>query len=185
MFGDSSLVKYCRGMDYVTRLRQQWAERAPELDTSVADVVARISRIAAIVGRLHDEGLAARGLTRPEFELLTALRRAGRPMRAREVGTVTESPGATLTKRLDHLHAAGLVSREVPDRDRRGVLVGLTEQGRALVDQVFPEQLARERLAVARLSGDERAVLAGLLGTVLETLEPLPAASGKLPAARP
>lgn len=161
-------------MDYVSRLRGQWAEQLPDLDTAMVDVVARISRIAAIVGRTHDDGLVAHGLTRPEFELLAALRRAGRPMRAREVGTVTESPGATITKRIGHLQAAGLVSRDVPDRDRRGVLVGLTDEGRALVDRVFPEQLAREAEVIARLSDDERAHLAALLGRVLETIEPLP-----------
>lgn len=159
-------------MDFVTRLREQWAEQLPDLDTAPAEVVARLMRVAAVVGRRHDDGLARRGLTRGELELLAVLRRADRPLRAREVGTVTESPGATLTKRLDHLHDAGLVARTVPERDRRGVLVSLTEAGRDLVDEVFPEQMAREQAVVDALSADEQAALAALLARVLDRIDP-------------
>jgi len=159
-------------VDYVARLREEWADQLPDLDTSPAEVVARITRIAAIVGRRHESALARHDLTRAELELLAALRRADRPLRAREVGTVTDSPGATLTKRLDHLHDAGLVARTTPERDRRGVLVSLTEAGRGLVDDVFPEQIERERAVVEPLSAAEQQVLATLLARVLERIDP-------------
>jgi DNA-binding MarR family transcriptional regulator len=160
-------------VDYVARLREEWADQLPDLDTSPAEVVARITRIAAIVGRRHESALARHDLTRAELELLAALRRAGRPLRAREVGTVTDSPGATITKRLDHLHDAGLVARSTPERDRRGVLVSLTDAGQGLVDDVFPEQIERERAVVEPLSTAEQEVLAALLARVLERIDPV------------
>jgi DNA-binding MarR family transcriptional regulator len=160
-------------VDYVARLREEWADQLPDLDTSPAEVVARITRIAAIVGRRHESALARHDLTRAELELLAALRRAGRPLRAREVGTVTDSPGATITKRLDHLHDAGLVARSTPERDRRGVLVSLTDAGQGLVDDVFPEQIERERAVVESLSAAEQEVLAALLARVLERIDPV------------
>ncbi|MGC5167250.1 MarR family winged helix-turn-helix transcriptional regulator [Luteimicrobium sp. DT211] len=158
--------------DYVDRLRAQWAERIPTLDTSPADVVARILRIGALVGHAHERAIEAEALNRGEFELLAALRRAGHALRPREISTVTESPGASITKRLDRLEHAGLVERTVPERDRRGILVSLTPAGVTLVDRLFPEQVAREGAALAGLSDADRRRLAELLAVVLRTLEP-------------
>ncbi|MEK8228337.1 MarR family transcriptional regulator [Oerskovia sp. M15] len=117
-------------MDYVERLREQWEEQMPDVDMSPADSIGRITRIAALLAESSDAALAQLSLTRPEFEVLTALRRAG-DLRAREVTTITRAPGASITKRLDHLQREGLVERTVVERDRRGVLLSLTEEGPA------------------------------------------------------
>jgi len=158
-------------MDVVDRARAQWAQQRPDVDTSGMAVVARVLRVAALVGRLQDAGLASHGLTTGEFEVLAALRRADRPLRAREVGTLTSSPGATVTKRLDRLAAGGLVERRTHERDRRGVLVTLSDDGRALIDQVLPEHAARERDVLDGLSEDERTQLATLLARVMAAAE--------------
>jgi DNA-binding MarR family transcriptional regulator len=135
------------------------------------EVVARVLRLAALVGRAHDDGLARDGLSAGEFEVLAALRRADHPLRAHEVATVTSSPGATLTKRLDRLGAAGLVERRTLERDRRGVLVSLSDRGREVVDAVLPGHAARENAVLADLTPAERATLASLLARVLATAE--------------
>lgn len=158
-------------MDAVDRAHAQWRERRPDVDVSGMEVVARVLRLAALVGRLHDDGLALDGLSSGEFEVLAALRRADRPLRAHEVATVTSSPGATVTKRLDRLGAAGLVERRTLERDRRGVLVSLSERGRELVDATLPGHAAREAAVLADLTADERATLATLLTRVLATAE--------------
>nr|WP_276581840.1 MarR family transcriptional regulator [Cellulomonas sp. RIT-PI-Y] len=111
------------------------------------------------------------GLTRGELDLLSALRRAGRPMRASEVSTVTQSSGAAITKRTDALDRAGLIHRAVPDRDRRGVLLSLTDEGRATVDRLTPVRTAVERDALADLDPDEAAQLAALLSRVLTRID--------------
>ncbi|WP_454041101.1 MarR family winged helix-turn-helix transcriptional regulator [Cellulosimicrobium sp. Marseille-Q8652] len=159
-------------MDYVERVREQWAEQLPEVDTSVADVTARLRRVAGLLDAQIDAALDEREVSRPELDVLTALRRSGRPLRAGEVTTLTGAPGASITKRLDRLERAGLVARTVPERDRRGVVVELTDAGRALVDDVFPRQLALEERALASLSDDDRVALAALLATVLRRLDP-------------
>ncbi|PJI94674.1 MarR family winged helix-turn-helix transcriptional regulator [Luteimicrobium subarcticum] len=158
-------------MDYVDRLRAEWAERLPDVDTSTVPVMARVTRISALFDELADRAFAAHGTTRAEFDVLAVLRRADRLLRAREITTVTRAPAASVTKRLDRLEGAGLVKRTVPDHDRRGVLVGLTAAGRDLVDTLFPQQVARERSVLADLDDDEVDVLAGLLARVLGRLE--------------
>jgi DNA-binding MarR family transcriptional regulator len=159
-------------VDYVTRLRSQWAQVLPSLDTAPAEVVARILRIASLVAARHAAELARHDLVPGELEVLTALRRADRPLRAREIVTVTESPPASLAKRLAHLDRVGLVERAVPARDRRGVLVSLTDAGRALVDAVMPDQVDRERDILTDLSPEEAARLADLLARVLARVDP-------------
>lgn len=158
-------------MDFVDRLRADWAREVPELDTTPAVVVARVTRIAALLGSGADAALERAGLTRGEFDLLCALRRAGRPLRASEVSTVTSASGAAITKRGDALERAGLLQRTVPSRDRRGVLLELTEDGRAAVDRLMPERLAREARALDGLSPAEVDALAGLLSRVLQRLD--------------
>jgi DNA-binding MarR family transcriptional regulator len=160
-------------VDYIERVRAQWAERLPDVDTSPADVGARVRRIAALLDAATEADVVGRDLTRSELDLLTALRRAGRPLRAGEVTTMTGAPGASITKRVDRLTRAGLVARTVPERDRRGVVVSLTEAGERLTDELFPEQVERERAALVDLSDAERAELGRLLGVVLRRLDPV------------
>lgn len=167
------------------RVREQWAQRLPDVDTSAADVAARVRRIAGLLGAELDTELSGRpgpagaagsvghGVTRPELDVLTALRRTGRPLRAGEVTTMTGAPGASITKRLDRLEHAGLVERTVLERDRRGVVVDLTDAGRELVDELFPRQVALEAEALADLTDAERAELARLLAVVLRRLDPV------------
>lgn len=159
-------------MDYIDRVRAQWGERLPGVDTSPAEVGARVRRIAGLLEAEIADDLAAHDVSRSELDVLTALRREGRPLRAGEVTTMTGSPGASVTKRLARLERAGLVERAVLERDRRGVVVALTDRGRALTDELFPRQVEHERAALVDLDDGERAELARLLAVVLRRLDP-------------
>ncbi|VTR77621.1 MarR family winged helix-turn-helix transcriptional regulator [Cellulomonas hominis] len=158
-------------MDSVDRLRAQWERAAPELDVRPIAVAGRITRIAALLTEQSEAALATAGLTRGEFDLLCALRRAGRPLRASEVSTITAASGAAITKRAEILVRAGLIARGIPHRDRRGVLLELTEEGRATVDRLMPEHLARESAALDGLTAAESERLAALLSRVLVRVE--------------
>ncbi|ROS75318.1 MarR family winged helix-turn-helix transcriptional regulator [Cellulomonas sp. PhB143] len=159
-------------MDYVDRVREQWARRLPDLDASAAEVTARITRIAALLTAQTDAALAEHDLSRQELDVLTTVARAGRPLRPGEIRTIQRAPGASVTKRLAHLERAGLVERAAASHDRRGVLVSLTAAGEALVDRLFPEQVGREEEAISDLDDDDRRELARLLAVVLRRVDP-------------
>ena len=76
------------------------------------------------------------------------------------------------TKRLDRLEQAGLVARTADPFDRRGVLITLTEEGRALIDRVTEAHVANEARLLAGLSEADRDRLAGLLRELALTLPP-------------
>lgn len=158
-------------MDSVDRLREDWEREAPAFDVAPIAVAGRITRIAALLDARAEAALAVADLTRGEFDVLCALRRAGRPLRAAEVSTITAASPAAITKRADALERAGLVARTTPHRDRRGVLLALTADGRAAVDRLMPEHLAREAEALGALDPAEAATLATLLSRVLTRVE--------------
>ena len=79
-----------------------------------------------------------------------------------------------ITKRIDRLERAGLVTRTVSDTDARSRRVALTAEGRALVDELVEKHVANERRLVSGLSERERDQLARLLvawGRALDELE--------------
>ncbi|WP_312871536.1 MarR family winged helix-turn-helix transcriptional regulator [Amycolatopsis acididurans] len=156
--------------DLIDRVRRQWGEVRPELDTTGMAVIGRVLRLASLIRRDTDDLLAGHELTRAEFDVLCALRRNG-VLNPGQISREMLSSGAAITKRLDRLARLDLISRASSERDRRVVQVRLTDKGVALIDELLPKQLEAERAALANLPDAERAQLASLLGVVLQTVE--------------
>ncbi|QQD76382.1 MarR family transcriptional regulator [Curtobacterium sp. YC1] len=151
--------------DAVDRVLAQWAKERPDLDVSPMAVIGRISRAEAILDRRIAAVLADHDLLPGEFDLLAALRRAGSPHRL-TVGEVLASTMVTsgaITNRLNRLVAKGLVSRETDPADRRSVIVTLTPQGLATVNDALVSHVENERHLIAPLSEDEQAQMVILL----------------------
>jgi DNA-binding MarR family transcriptional regulator len=159
--------------DHVDHVRDQWARQWPELDTFPVGVVARVGRLA----RYFDHGLervfTRYGLRREHWDALASLRRVGPPFRLSPTDLyrgLMRSSGA-MTNRLHRLEATGLI-RRVPDPgDGRGLLVELTDEGRALVDEVAPVHVDNERAMLAALTPAEQQRLVGLLRKLLLSFE--------------
>jgi DNA-binding MarR family transcriptional regulator len=137
-------------------------------------VIGRISRLSREIERRLEPVYAASGLEPGWYNVLATLRRAGPPYRQRPTdfaATLMLTTSGT-TKRLDRLEAAGHITREPDPRDRRGVLITLTPQGRRLVDSAAAEHLANERRILGGLTAAEQRQLAGLLRKLSITLPP-------------
>ena len=96
-------------------------------------VLSRISRLARHLDIARRGAFAEHGLESWEFDVLSALRRQGPPFQLTPGALLraTLVTSGTMTNRIDRLAAAGLVRREPDPRDKRGVLVTLTGQGRS------------------------------------------------------
>ncbi|ORM30146.1 MarR family winged helix-turn-helix transcriptional regulator [Williamsia sp. 1135] len=156
--------------DIVERIGREWAEAYPDLDTTPVEVLGRINRIASALTHSLDRDLEAHSIGRSEFDVLGALARAQRPLRASEVVSTTMLSGASITKLTERLSEIGLVRRRRSDRDGRVVLLELTEAGRDLVDTQFPRRLARDTKILESLSPQERVALITLLRKVSQAL---------------
>jgi DNA-binding MarR family transcriptional regulator len=155
--------------DEVDRLVAAWHKERPDLDIEPLHVLSRVSRLARHLDRARRSVFAAHDLESWEFDVLTALRRAGDPYQLSpgQLLRATLVTSGTMTNRIDRLEAAGLVGRHPDPQDKRGVQVRLTEAGSARVDAAFADLLERERRLLAGLSGVDRDHLAGLLRTLL------------------
>ncbi|WP_232839389.1 MarR family winged helix-turn-helix transcriptional regulator [Streptomyces triticisoli] len=160
--------------DTVAGVVRQWRAVHPDLDTAPMEIIGRINRCAALFQQAEDAPLRRAGLSRPEFDLLGALRRTGHELTPSELARETFSSGAAVTKRLKQLTERGLVERRGDPRDRRVAHVRLTDAGRDLVDGVLPEQLAYERAVLSGLDREGQGELAALLGELLGRLEGRP-----------
>ncbi|WP_131736727.1 MarR family winged helix-turn-helix transcriptional regulator [Actinomadura roseirufa] len=155
--------------DEVDRLVSAWNAERPDLDVRPLHVLSRVSRLARHLDRARRAVFVAHDLEPWEFDVLTALRRAGRryelsPGRLLRATLVTSG---TMTNRIDRLAAAGLVERHPDPQDKRGVLVRLTPAGLTRVDAAFADLLDREQAILEGLSPAQRDTLADLLRTLL------------------
>jgi DNA-binding MarR family transcriptional regulator len=161
--------------DAVDLILQQWQRERPDLDTSPIGVIGRISRLSREIERRLEPVYAASGLEPGWYDVLATLRRAGPPYRLRPTdfaATLMLTSSGT-TKRLDRLEAAGHITREPDQSDRRGVLIALTPKGRSLVDQASVKHMANEQRILGDLTAAEQRQLADLLRKLLTTLPPL------------
>jgi len=159
--------------DWVDGVMDAWARERPELDTGPAEIVSRLGRLSAFLDAGLERTFRRYGLSRAGFDVLATLRRSGAPYRLpqKAVMAATLRTSGTTSFRIDRLESQGLVRREPDLVDRRGVFVTLTEEGLRLVDTVAPVHLANEDRLLAALSPTERAVLVGLLRTLLVSFE--------------
>lgn len=133
--------------DRLDRIQEAWRNERPDLDVRPQGVIGRLHRVA---GHLTDELVAVyrqHGLGEGDFDVLATLRRAGAPYE-RTPGDLCANTLVTsgaMTKRVDRLEAAGLVSRRVSETDGRGRVVALTPRGREVIDAAFTDHMANER----------------------------------------
>jgi DNA-binding MarR family transcriptional regulator len=157
--------------DAVDRILRQWAEVRPDLDSSPIGIIGRVSRLSRLIDQRLAENFSDFGLENWMYDVLATLRRQGPPyeMTAGDLVAHSMVTSGAITHRIDRLAERGLVVRAGAD-DRRKVIVRLTPQGRALVDDVAVAHLDTERAILADLSARRRDDLAALLRTVLVTL---------------
>ena len=155
--------------DEVDDLVAAWRAQRPDLDVEPMQVLSRISRLARHLDIARRGAFAEHELESWEFDVLSALRRQGPPFQLTPGALLraTLVTSGTMTNRIDRLAAADLVRREPDPRDKRGVLVTLTDQGQARVDAALAGLLRRERMLLAGLDAGERQHLADLMRILL------------------
>ena len=155
--------------DEVDDLVAAWRAQRPDLDVEPMQVLSRISRLARHLDIARRAAFTDHGLETWEFDVLSALRRQGPPFQLTPGALLraTLVTSGTMTNRIDRLAEAGLVHREPDPRDKRGVLVTLTEQGVARADAALADLLGRERALLADLDCGERQHLADLMRILL------------------
>jgi DNA-binding MarR family transcriptional regulator len=113
-----------------------------------------------------DKALRHHHLSRAGREALAILDGAGQPLSPTTIAERLIVTTASVTSLLDTLERRGLVERRPDPADRRRLLVAITDDGLALVNQFLPEVVALQTAAMAELSEPQRRQLLKLLTTV-------------------
>ncbi len=129
------------------------------------EILSRVTRLSRQLDRARKSSFAEYGIEGWAFDVLSALRRSGEPYQLSPSTLLQETlvTSGTMTNRIDRLVTAGWVERLPDPADRRGVLVRLTETGRATVDSALADLLVKERDILAGLTPAGRRKLAALL----------------------
>ena len=125
------------------------------------------------------DGLAPLGLTPDQGRALRLIARSGEPLRMTELADQLGIVPRSVTTVIDALEEAGLVQREVDPRNRRAILLRLTERGSVVRDGLRDaRQRAAEEL-FAPLTAEDRAILGELLARLDAAAPSGPQAHGK------
>ena len=108
---------------------------------------------------------AASDLESWEFDVLSALRRAGSPYQLSPKALLQQTlvSSGTMTNRIDRLVERDLVERRTDPNDGRGIFVVMTSRGQERVDRAIRELLDAEAELLDALSPADQERLAILL----------------------
>ena len=108
--------------DEVDRIVADWRRERSDLDVEPLEVFSRVTRLARHLDRARRRAFEAHDLETWEFDVLSALRRAGEPYELTPGMLIEETlvSSGTMTNRIDRLEKVGLVERRANPADRRG-----------------------------------------------------------------
>jgi DNA-binding MarR family transcriptional regulator len=141
------------------------------LDFEAMSVVSNLFRAAnATRNYLERTVLAPHGLSWTAFVVLWVTW-IWEPIETRQIAEEGGFSKATLTGVLGTLEGKGLLQRSRSDRDGRLVTVAMTDAGRALMRELFPEFNEHERTIAGSVSPERRRELADMLRFVTTVAE--------------
>ena len=155
------------------RLVAEWEAELPDVDVTAMVTMARLHRLSTLVRRAVDDSFAHAGLSTGEFDVLSALRRAGAPfsLKPSELAEQTMLSPSGMTNRVDRLEAAGLVERTTDPGNRRIAPVRLTPEGLDVVERLVAGHAAAQARPLADLSERRRRELDQTLRSLLGAFE--------------
>lgn len=166
-------VRSAAPRDEVDRITAQWNQVAPHVDADALHVFSRISRISRRLEDLRREAFAAHGLEPWEFDVLSALRRAGDPFELTPGALMHDTlvTSGTITARVEKLQAKGLVTKSRAPGDGRSVVVRLAPRGLAQVDNAIQSLVTAERALLDRAPRAQVESMTDTLRTLLRAIE--------------
>ncbi|TFD53458.1 MarR family transcriptional regulator [Cryobacterium frigoriphilum] len=153
------------GHDEVDRIVDSWLRERPDLDFSPLQVLSRVARLSKHLDRARRTAFTRSELQSWEFDVLSALRRAGAPYELSPKALLLQTlvSSGTMTNRIDGLVERGLVTRRTDPNDGRGIRVSMTADGLSRVDAAITRLVDAEAELLGTLTLPEQEHLADLL----------------------
>ena len=100
----------------------------------------KLTRAAESVNNRLKNILSKDGLTEGQFGILEALYHLG-PLCQKDLAKKLLKSGGNITMVIDNLEKQNLVFRKRGEKDRRFFSVHLTDEGKDMIEKIFPKQL--------------------------------------------
>jgi MarR family 2-MHQ and catechol resistance regulon transcriptional repressor len=130
------------------------------------DAFIKLSRARKTLSQRTGRLLAEYGLTESQLGTLEALYYLG-PMCQSDIGNKLLVTDGNMTMIINNLEKRGLVSRQRDEKDRRQIMVGLTENGQQLIAELFPkhaQNIADLMSILSPVEQDQLGLLCKILG---------------------
>lgn len=169
--GKSAEVKVAA--DEVDSIVAAWELQRPDFDARPLAIFSRLLRLGRYVEQIRRATFAEYQLEPWEFEMLAALRRAGRPhqLTAGQLMNETLVTSGTITNRIDQMEKHGYVERNRDEKDRRVVYVKMTRKGVQAIDQAMAALLLVQRKMLQDFSAVEQEQLRDGIKKLLKTAQ--------------
>jgi MarR family transcriptional regulator, 2-MHQ and catechol-resistance regulon repressor len=150
-----------RGPEPIVRVGDDFEDEYPGASASATECYANLIRTADLLLGLHNRhSLDQYQLSPGARGVLAVIEGAGEPLEPSVIAERLMVTTGSMTSLLDNLEKRGLIRRLPHPRDRRKLLIDVTPDARAIVDELLPALHARERDVVgAALSASEQRTL--------------------------
>lgn len=138
-----------------------------EEQISALNLFIKLNRAADSVSNRINEFIVSQNLTVSQFGVLESLYHLG-AMSQCDIGKKLLKTGGNMTMVIDNLEKRNLVQRVRDKDDRRFIQVHLTDEGKTLIETIFPSHVERIVEEMSVLSVNEQEALSQLckkLGT--------------------
>jgi DNA-binding MarR family transcriptional regulator len=147
------------------------AEHGEGFDPELLTLTLTLYRSLSSFDRAGAAELAEHGLTVGQFNILTVLHRAERPLSMGELALMISVRPANMTAMVDALVRRGLIARQVNPEDRRSYLVVTTEEGEQFLADFLPGHWRFLESLAKGVGRDDRRALIVLLERLRESVD--------------
>ena len=156
-------------LNIIQVFEKSWINQRPDLDPSSVSIDMRMQLAARKFLDTSNLALAEYDLEWWEYDVLSALRRAGEPYESpvNKLSDILPLTSGALTNRINQLLARKLVTRRNDSKDRRRVMVRLSASGKKLVDAAATARFEAANDTANVLSNVEQTQLNGLLDKLI------------------
>ncbi|MEP7314661.1 MAG: MarR family transcriptional regulator [Pseudomonadota bacterium] len=170
-------------------LVEYWLQHRPQLDREMLSLELTLARICLLNMKQALDVSANHGITPTDYSLLIVIRRGRKegPVRPSDLGKLFNLSPSVITYRVSQLVERGLVDRGTNSVDRRASLLRVTRKGSATIDSILSSLVGawKERLVLARVSGEQRGELLRVLGGVAQSWELLQSPAARRARSKP
>jgi DNA-binding MarR family transcriptional regulator len=150
-----------RRVEPLIRVGADFEDEYPGADSLATECYVNLWRAADLLVGLHNRHTADRyQLSASARDVLAVVEGAGQPLEPSVIAERLVVTTGSMTSLLDNLERRGLVQRLPHPDDRRKLLIDITPEARAIVDELLPAMHARERDVIgAALTTSEQRTL--------------------------